>query len=577
MEGDYEARRLANIRRNAAALRELGLAHDDERAGPPRARSRGQRGSKRSRPSAASSRRSRRARRSRLGSASSSENEDVHGGGGRRSGEAHAVDEVGQSPEQRSLRRGKKDSSRDNLRAHVVGDDDKVHVFTPVVKSNNAPHTEYELGIEDETHVYAPLSLQDGGAVNDTQANLSAVESWVGKVVGPGGEPKRYPPKQTVMYAMGFKRPRFNKYGGVQKFRNCYALFVNATPVADHYYANLFRCEVSEAAPRLFFSWFTQARLTIDSPLVHDLASGNLPVYLFVRLPAKHYFCVGRVRPTPPKEYENQGVHFWWIVEHAKELSRRRIFHQLVETMGTNAEVLLRPFASSDPKPAQMSASSSSAQSEQDGASILPSSIRPGHAPTTRTAAIRAVISDFTRSEYPGWVEAVAPLRTILQTGNADQPANYGFSTTLETFSHISFTPRHLEVMLNGEFLWSAWEAHFKVLHALRADTFAFGANANVILAERMKESYDEIRRALLSERRAGRHYLFRTSRLVPIFDKALEKAWHALRHSPGTAEAIAEVMGDALSPASLACRDEVEYAKSEAQNDDRGPTQLVK
>jgi hypothetical protein len=136
---------------------------------------------------------------------------------------------------------------------------------------------------------------------------------WVGRVFLPppdGGNSM----KACVMNAVGREAPRFSKYSGLQRFKNCALLFVN---VGGDTYENLFR--PGEEAGELCMDWFAQDRMHRETPAVLDLAKPDAQVFLFLRVAGAPYLCcgpLGLVAWHPA----TSPVKFQWRIEQVQAL-----------------------------------------------------------------------------------------------------------------------------------------------------------------------------------------------------------------------------------------------------------------
>lgn len=108
-------------------------------------------------------------------------------------------------------------------------------------------------------------------------------EEYLGKPIPPiGGQVKG----AVMTLAAGTRSVRFNKYSGIQEWRNAIFLFVNLDGSS---YANTFHKDGR------FISWFAQTMQRVDSPVIARMMARACPVLLFCREVGCPYICFGRV------------------------------------------------------------------------------------------------------------------------------------------------------------------------------------------------------------------------------------------------------------------------------------------
>jgi len=387
---DYEARRLANIRRNEEALKALDLIPGND-VGKPVAE-KPPKGHKRAREEGhnvneiaedvAGDVRSQSVSKMRQTLSSTSmvlrrrsprflapedqelykkiedEDDEDLGGPKKRRGPDRRVDVLGHhivSKKRESaktkrnhgaLRQGKPkkplQDGRNSLRENVTSALNELS-FAPFVRSkvDLERNPDYNPSTRELHAIDVAMSPLEGSSCPEVDARIGLLEDdWLGKLVLP--KDGRSPPKQTIMHALGAKRPRFSKYASVQNFRNCLLLFINAGPVRDHHYANVFR-RGAGVELELFFSWFSQERQSMETPIIQKLAGGDLPVFLFARLPARHYVCLGKVSVAQVIPHQRLGVQFWWRLEHAKGVLESSGFKEIVQAMDIDIDSLIAP------------------------------------------------------------------------------------------------------------------------------------------------------------------------------------------------------------------------------------------
>lgn len=182
---------------------------------------------------------------------------------------------------------------------------------------------------EHELVTAAPVR-QGSRSSKEINAKLSDMDgSFLGKVLSP--PPGDGALKAAAMNSIAQSPPRFSKYSGIQPFRNCVVLFVNATPAAEAgKYNNTPFKSVGENEEHWVMPWFAQTRQHAETPVIVRLRNPRENVFLMCRIPAQPYVCCGKLELSKV-DLDTCPMRFDWILTQSAKLDKADPWRQVLE------------------------------------------------------------------------------------------------------------------------------------------------------------------------------------------------------------------------------------------------------
>mmetsp|Transcript_30349 Transcript_30349/g.48330 ORF Transcript_30349/g.48330 Transcript_30349/m.48330 type:complete len:293 (+) Transcript_30349:4232-5110(+) len=208
------------------------------------------------------------------------------------------------------------------------------------------PQLKAKVKVEKQVYVprpikteYSPVCLKEDGihvscsfapgviSTKDIDARIDqASGDWVGKIMIPPEGCNSM--KATAMYALGTQKPRFSKYSGIQQFKNCIVLFVNASPFDNRAtYNNMF---IKQPNGKLVMSWFAQSRQKTDTPVIMQMQRPETKVFLMLRIPAQAYVCCGKLTMFD-FDCKQQPLKFQWTLNETDILLESGAFGEIMK------------------------------------------------------------------------------------------------------------------------------------------------------------------------------------------------------------------------------------------------------